>query len=95
MYERFRKNVWVETDRHRERERETVRIRNRSEISRRDLQNDFHFLFPTLQHLSFRLHRRARPVVGYKTRTIIFDYMSLTLATLVRVACAIPAAREA
>ena len=45
-----------------------------------------------LQHLSFRLHRRARPVVCYKTRTIIFDYMSLTLATVVRVACAIPAA---
>lgn len=64
---------------------EMVRVRNQSEISRRDLQNDFHFFFPMLtvcMYPSASIIVAGRPIVDYKTKLIVFDYMSLTIAIL-------------
>jgi hypothetical protein len=72
---------------------EMVRVRNQSEISRRGLQNDFHFFFPMYPSASMIVP--DRPVVDYKTKLTVFDYMSLRIAILFKEICAIPRGRAA
>jgi hypothetical protein len=92
MLGHFQLMMWVEGD-------EEARVGNQSEISRRDLTKQLSLFLPRVTTVSIlppAHHGKLtdQPMgADCKTKMIIFDYVSLPLAALVAMVCAIPTVR--